>query len=163
MKWTEIAFAPTADQIDAFTQAWSWRLEQPIRPFLSSMFGGVFGETPDGTVQWLECGTGLVEVVAPGRTDFDAFLGGERDAVWEQRVEEWFLTGLVARLQDAGLRPGPGQCYGLTVLPIFKGGTYTLDNIFVCPITEWFGLTGDLHRQVAELPDGAEVRLIVRP
>ena len=127
------------------------------------MFGGVFFETESGVVRWLECGTGLCEDVAASRAAFDGFLGGERDEVWEARVDEWFLPTLVTELRAAGLRPDARQCYGLTTLPIFEGGTYAADNAFVCSIHEWFSFTGSIHGQVSGMPDGGSVRLVVEP
>ena len=127
------------------------------------MFGGVFFETANGGVRWFECGTGLSEDVAKSRAAFDEFLGGERNDAWEAKVDEWFLPAFVSDLRAAGLKPDEGHCYGLTTLPIFQGGTYTADNVFICRIHEWFSHTGRIHQQVSALPDGASVRLIVDP
>jgi len=161
MKWTEIAFVPDEEAVSALNVGWGWEFGQPVTPFLSSMFGGVFFETYSGGVRWFECGTGLFEDVAASRAAFDNFLGGERDANWEARVDEWFLPAFVSELRAAGLQPDERHCYGLTTLPIFQGGTYTANNVFVCPIHEWFSYTGSIHRQVADVPDGGSVRLIV--
>lgn len=163
MKWTEIAFVPDAEAVSALNDAWAWRFDQPVQPFLSSMFGGVFFETNSGAVRWFECGTGLCENVAASRAAFDSFLGGERDEAWEARVDEWFLPTFVTQLRAAGMRPGSRHCYGLTTLPIFEGGAYTADNAFVCLTQEWFSLTGNIHRQAADIPDGGKVRLVVEP
>jgi hypothetical protein len=163
MKWAEIAFVPDAGAVSALNEAWSWEFGQRVHPFLSSMFGGVFFEGASGEVRWFECGTGLFEDVAESRAAFDEFLGGVRDETWEARVNEWFLPAFVSELRAAGRRPDERHCYGLTVLPIFQGGTYTADNVFVCPINEWFSHTGSVHRQVSDVPDGGRVRLIIRP
>lgn len=162
MKWAEIAFVPDPETVSALNEAWGWEFQQPVRPFLSSMFGGVFFETPSGAVRWFECGTGLFEEVAASRAAFDEFLGGKRDETWEARVDEWFLPSFVNELRALGLQPDSHQCYGLTTLPIFAGGTYTANNVFICPVREWFIYTGDIHRQVANLTDGERVRLVVK-
>lgn len=163
MKWAEIAFVPDAEAVSALNDAWAWHFEQPVHPFLSSMFGGVFFETKSGEVRWFECGTGLCEDVAVSRVAFDNFLGGERDEGWDARVDEWFLPTFVTELRAAGLRPDARQCYGLTTLPIFEGGSYAANNAFVCPIQEWFSFTGSIHRQVAGIPGGGSVRIVVEP
>ena len=163
MKWTEIAFVPDAGAVSALNEGWGWEFGEHVHPFLSSMFGGVFFETSSGEVRWFECGTGLLEDVATSRAAFDNFLGGERDETWEARVDEWFLPAFVSELRGAGLQPDEGHCYGLTTLPIFQGGTYTADNVFICPIQEWFSCTGSIHRQVAHVPDGESVRIVVKP
>lgn len=163
MKWTDIAFMPDDGAVSALNAAWDWEFSQPLRPFLSSMFGGVFFEAEGGVVRWFECGTGLVEEVAASRAEFDAFLGGERNEAWEARVDEWFLPSFVSELREAGLQPDARQCYGLTILPIFEGGTYKAGNVFVCSVQEWFSVTGSIHRQVANIPDGGSVRFVVTP
>ena len=126
------------------------------------MFGGLFLEKQSGGVFWLECATGLIERVADNAEAFDRFLGGERDAIWRQRVDEWFLPAFVRRLHEAGKKPGPGQCYGLTILPIFEGGRYAIENVFVAPRREWLSCTGSVHRQIEDLPDGAKVQFVVK-
>ena len=51
-----------------------------------------------------------------------------------------------------------GTCLGFTQLPVL-GGAYTIENRYRLSAVEHFSLTGDLHRQLRDLPDGAKVRI----
>ncbi|MBO9711933.1 hypothetical protein [Sphingomonas sp.] len=65
--------------------------------------------------------------------------------------------GVRARRDAAGKRPGPGQCYAATILPVFEGGTYDVDNLWVAPSREWLGMTGSIHQQLQDVGDGEQV------
>jgi hypothetical protein len=161
INWTDIAFVPDAELAEETAIAWKWLIPESWKIVLSSMFGGVFLEKKSGGVFWLECGTALVERVADNAADFHAYLKSERDNKWAEQVEEWFLIGLVQRLHDAGKTPGPGQCYGLTILPVFEGGRYDVENAFVLSAREWLTVTASLHHQILGIPDGAQVKIKV--
>lgn len=163
MNWADISFRPDAETVRETTEAWAWLIAEPWRVLLSSMFGGLFFEKQSGGVFWLECGTGLVERVADSAEAFERFLGGERDDAWWERVNEWFLPAFVARLHEAGKRPGPDQCYGLTILPVFNEGKYAVENVFIASRREWLCYTGSMHQQMQDLPDGAKVNISVTP
>lgn len=159
LSWSQIVFVPDALVVEETAMAWKWLVPEPWKIIFASMFGGLFLEKEAGDVHWLECGTGLIEKVANSADEFHAFLGSPRDDVWDGIVETWFLSPLVQQLHDAGKIPGPGQCYGFTILPIFAGGKYTVENAFVLTAREWFTWTGHVHETVRDMPDGGQVRL----
>jgi len=159
--WFDIMFVPDENVAAATTAAWEWLVPGPWTIIACSMFGGIFLEKRAGGVYWLECGTALIERIGENASEFHAYLGGDRDPAWDSQIEEWFLTNLVARLHDAGKRPAPGQCYGLTVLPVFEGGRYEVDNIFVVSAVEWLTHTASIHNQLRDLPDGGQVAIKV--
>jgi hypothetical protein len=158
---SDILFMPDEQTAAEAAAAWNWLIPEPWRVVVCSMFGGLFLEKESGGVFWLECGTGLVERVADSAGAFQAYLGGPRDEAWNSRIDEWFLWNFVDQLHEAGKRPGPGQCYGLTILPVFAEGRYTVDNVFVLSAREWLTVTGSMHRQIQDLPDGAQVAIKV--
>ena len=161
LTWSDLLLLPDEQVVTETAAAWKWLVPEPWKIVACSMFGGVFFEKSQGGVFWLECPTAQVEQVASSAAEFHAFLGGERDEAWEEQTDEWFLPGLVQQLHDAKKRPGPGQCYGLTILPIFDGGRYSVGNVFVLPVREWLTVTASLHQQVRELPDGSRVEIKV--
>ena len=158
-KWSDIMFVPDEDVAAATADAWSWLISDPWKMVLCSMFGGVFFERDTGGVFWLECPTAQIVQVAGSAAEFHAFLGGPRDDKWANQVEEWFLIDFVGRLHDAGKIPKPGQCYGLTILPVFEGGKYIVDNVFVLSAREWLTATASMHDQLRAIPDGAQVKI----
>lgn len=158
--WADLAFRLDHEAAQVAADEWGWLIAEPWTPLLCSAVGGVFLEKESGGVFWLECGAGEIERVADSTAAFDAFLGGPRDDKWAEKVDWWFLPPLVRALHEAGKRPGPGQCYGAKILPIFEGGKLTVDNMFVASASEWLGYTGSIHRQLSAVPDQTTVRLV---
>jgi hypothetical protein len=66
---------------------------------------------------------------------------------------------LVDELVARGQVLEPGQAYAFVRLPIFREGTYTADNLRPVNAKEHFGLTGRIHKQIHDLPDGAQVNI----
>ena len=110
---------------------------------------------------WLESATGDITRVANSAAEFHAYLAGPRDDDWARQVDEWFLAGFVYSLRLAGKRPGPVQCYGFTILPVFEGGTYSEENVFLVPVREWLIYTASMHKKLLQVPEGGQRRIRV--
>ncbi|HET9161623.1 MAG TPA: T6SS immunity protein Tdi1 domain-containing protein [Caulobacteraceae bacterium] len=154
--WRDIAFQMGPDLAREVAKAWSWLLPGPWEPIVCSMVAGVFLETSTGEVFWLDTGTGLVEQVASNRAQFEDKVRSSPDL-----VDEWFLPPVVDRLHGAGKIPEADQCFGFAILPVFAEGKYDTENMFVVPVREQFVGMADVHRQLADLPDGNSVQLKV--
>ncbi len=98
--------------------------------------------------------TGAFEQVAQSREQFTELLGGER-------ADEWFLPGLVGVLRSQGKVLADDQCYTYAVLPIFEEGSFSAENMHPVPAAEHFTLSGDMHQRIRNLPDGAQVQVII--
>lgn len=155
MKWSELTATPDSDAMTTLRSKWHWLLGAEWTPLLFSAFGDAFIEK-DGQVQWLNTGTGAIIPIAKDRGEFHDKLGSDY-------ANDWFMPGLVAALHDAGKYPTEGQCFTYAIYPVFAEGKYEVGNFAVVPIKEHFGLSGDLHRQIASLPEGATVRLQMEP
>ena len=149
--WSSLTFEPTDDAIEQLAEAWAWRLKVPFRPVLFSTLGDMFFARDDGAVWWLNTGTAELTRVADSIEHFHERLA---TAV----ADEWFLPALIEKLQLAGKMREAGECYTYVTLPIFAEGKYEVDNLNPVSAAEHFELTGHIHRQIAELPDGAKVR-----
>lgn len=158
VKWDDLAFVPGRELAAEAMEAWSWLVPGGGRPILFAMVGGIFFETEDGKVHWLDIGGGTVEEVAPSVEAFEKILRSEAPV-----VEEWFLPALVEALQKAGKRPGPGQAYFFLILPVFAEGKFTPDNMVVISAREQVVATADIHRQMKDIPDGTKVEIVPRP
>ncbi len=154
--WTDIAFQLEVDVARDVAKAWAWLLPEPWTPLVCSMVGGIFLEQPDGKIQWLDTGTGLLEPAANDCAAFEEIMRSSPDL-----VDEWFLPPLIERLHAAGKRAGAGQCYGFTILPAFAEGKYEVENMFVISVVEQFVGMADIHRQLSGLPEGAKVEVKV--
>jgi hypothetical protein len=128
-------------------------VETDWSPILFSVWGDVFLKRPDD-VAWLNTGTGELTSVAKDEDEFRELLRGFARS-------DWFLPVLVASLHELGKRPGPGECFTYAIYPVFAEGQYVPENFTPVPPASHFGLSGDLHRQIQDLEDGAKVRVTV--
>jgi hypothetical protein len=70
------------------------------------------------------------------------------------------MIPLVDKVVAAGLRLGPGLCYGYKLSPVL-GGAYSVENTAVLPISEHYAFNADLHEQLRTVKDGEQVILEV--
>ena len=147
---------PSAEALAAFRESWSWCLPATYEVLLVTAFGDVFYQPADGGIYWLNTGTAETELVAANRTEFDAKLNTEEGV-------DWLLPDLVVALEAEGKDRAPDHCYTYAILPIFAEGKFETWNFKPVLAEEHFGLTSHVHRQIAELPDGAQVKIRVVP
>jgi hypothetical protein len=133
-------------------EEWSWLLPADSKVLLLTRAGDLFLQLADRSVHMLDVGVGELQRVAADQKEFDEMISNPKVA------REWLMIPIVDQLVASGLGLGLEQCYGFRKLPIF-GGTYSAENRVVLPIREHLGASGSLHRQVADLPDGAKVRI----
>lgn len=133
-----------------------WRRVVPSEfgVWLLTRTGDLFITLPDGSVQMLDVGAGKLSRVAISRDEASAKMDDPGVA------RDWLMIPIVDQLVAAGHVLGAGQCYSYRMLPVL-GGTYKVDNRIVLSIREHFGAWGSLHRQISDLPDGAEV--VIKP
>jgi len=144
------------DDIAKSLSEWSWLLCDAWSPLLVTAVGDVFLIGSAGAIARLDTGVASLEQVAGTLDEFKKAVGDPNIAA------EWFLEPVVDELQSQGKRLKRGQCYGFTILPIFKEGSYTAENRFCLAATEHIRLTGDVHSQLRDAPDSASVRIAIR-
>jgi hypothetical protein len=71
-----------------------------------------------------------------------------------------FQESAVKSASDRGLVPGWDQCIGFSTPVVFAEGG-GLDSAHIADLYEQVAFLGDIHRQIADVPDGGKVRLIV--
>jgi len=146
-----LVFTPTAEAVAELKREWAWLLPAEYEPVLFSALGDLFYEVPAGSIWWLNTGTAELSKVAENTAAFEGLLNSEES-------KYWFLPALIEELAQAGKTLGEGQCYSFVTLPIFKQASYSVDNLNPVDAKEHFGLTGCVHRQICDLPEGAAVR-----
>jgi hypothetical protein len=142
--------------LDAVTEAlhaWRWLLGAAWSPLLVSAAGDVFLINSAGSIARLDTGVGTLEIVADTRDDFEAALNNP--AV----IADWFLQPVVDELRAHGKRLSCGQCYGFTILPIFKEGDYGAGNRYCLDAMEYLRFTGDIHQKLHNVPDAERVHI----
>jgi hypothetical protein len=135
---------------------WRWLIGgHPIQVGWS-LSGDLFFTDREGRVCRLDTGGGDVEVVAESHSDFHQQLSDPA------RADEILLTKVVQSYEAHHGKLGEGRCLGFIVLPVL-GGTYSDENRRAINIAEHAGFTGDVFRQIRDLPDGTKVRFQIDP
>lgn len=103
----------------------------------------------------LDVGLGDISLIAESVLEFTEL------ATTPEGREEWFAEGEMNAAAVRGLVPGPGQCIGFYP-PAVSAECDGLNSAYVTDLYENVGWLGDMHRQIATLPDGAKVRIVVQ-
>ncbi len=147
-------YASSADQ--QLLAEWRWLIGGLPQLIGWSSGGDLFIHTADGKIAMIDPGAGNVTVAADTLAAFRAQL---EDA---DRSAELLQLALVRAFETSRNRLQPGCCLGFKQLPAL-GGSYDLENRFPLSITEHAAFTGDVHRQIRDLPDGAKVKFKIVP
>lgn len=152
--WSSLTIVPPPQAVRELETSWGWLLREPFTPVLFSALGDAFIEPESGGIWWLNTGTAELTWVADSVVHFEHLLNSDL-------ADEWFLPNLVGELHAAGKVPGPGECYTFVTLPVFREGTYEVENLNAVPAHEHYGQTGLMHKQLRDLPNGARVQVKV--
>ena len=136
--------------------AWRWLLGEEPRLVGWSSSGDLFYADGNAAVWRLDTGAGSTELVAASINEFESVLTDPR------RREELLLLAVVRAFEAAAGKLSEGQCLGFTTLPVL-GGAYWVENRYALSVVEHASFTGDVHRQIRDLPEGAKVRLEIVP
>jgi len=136
---------------------WAWRIGTQWAPLVVSAAGDVFVNDAAGRVARLDTGSGELEVLANSVSEFEAACADP------DQVRDWFLVPVVEELRASGCFLAPKQCYGYTILPVFKEGSYSGPNRSPLNAIEHIRVTADLHHQLKGLKEGDSVRISVVP
>jgi len=104
-------------------------------------------------VLWLQVGTGELTEIATSQSQFHELLKQEENR------GEWLAEAEARAAWERGLRPGVAQCVGFKIPIVFSQSGDVQDNAYVADLYEQVSFLGDIHRQIASLPDGSKVRL----
>lgn len=130
---------------------WHWLISEHKVPILITAMGNVFvQDAQDGAVAVLDPGEGKVRNVAASVEELQGLLS-DRDFVYSELMVEDF-----ANLQRAGKLLAPGQVFGFIKPPIL-GGSFDVENLEPTDIQVHFSLSGQIHQQVKDLPDGTPI------
>jgi hypothetical protein len=115
-------------------------------------FRDLFLRDESGHVHQLDVAIGNLTKVADSEAQFREL------ALSVERQEEWFAVADEKAAIARGLEPNKTQCIGFSV-PLVFAESGTSDTAYVADLYEHVSFLGDLNRQIADLPEGAKVRL----
>lgn len=137
--------------LEILRQQWAWAFEDPTQILMVNVFGNLLVACHDGTL-WRVLPE---ELTARKIRDDKNLLAAFDDEAFR---EDWFLDG-VAEAALTALGPlHEGQCYAFKMWPRL-GGAFHPENMYLAVMTEWLGVSGDVGRQIKDLPHGAKIRL----
>lgn len=86
----------------------------------------------------------------------------EFTALWKDKdfLTDWHMESMV-EIAEKSLGPlGNGRCYCFKI-PTVLGGDYTAENLGTVALEELVSFSGDVAKQIKDLPDDATVRFRV--
>lgn len=134
---------------------WRWLVPDDYQPFAVSALGDMFLRVSNGQVYWLDTVRGSLDQVASSLDEYQQLLRTE------EKAYQWFSVNLIAALKSKGIIPGPDQCYSFKHFPIL-GGAVDPSNIELTNVYVHFGMLGEIHKQVKDLPPGTKIKGIQR-
>jgi hypothetical protein len=128
---------------------------QAVTLISRNAYGDLFLRDEEGRVFWLDVAIGGLSQIA--ESEFQ-FLMRSEDA---EKLEEWFAESDARAAAEQRLVPGPYQCIGFSV-PLVFAESASANPAYLADIYDHIGFLGDLHRQIATLPDGTQVKFTIK-
>jgi hypothetical protein len=137
-------------------KAWGWLGIRPQEVVIENEFGNLIVKDLDNKF-WRICPEDVYcEVVAESIEEYNVLIKND------EFLEDWFMSAMV---KEAEINLGALEAdykYHM-VIPGILGGEYGGKNVRVAPLIELIRFSGDLAKQIEELPDGAQIELKVVP
>ena len=145
------------DQLDVsrLLEQWRWLCGESVTLVARNGFGDMFLRTNERKILWLNVGGGTLTEIA------ESELGFEHSLAESAKRELWFAEQQLAAFAERGLKPNDLQCVGFKTPVVFAESRNVPDNAYVADLYEHVSFLGDLHRQIADVPNGGNVRLKV--
>jgi hypothetical protein len=145
------------DRLDAsrLLEQWRWLCSQSVTLVARNGFGDLFLRTNERKILWLNVGGGTLNEIA------ESELGFEHSLAESAKRELWFAERQLAAFAERGMKPNDQQCIGFKTPVVFAESRSVPDNAYVADLYEQVAFLGDLHRQIADVPNGGKVSLKV--
>lgn len=141
--------------IETIRAAWGWLGLDPSEVVGENEFGNLMVKDMHGKY-WRICPEEAeCTVVANNRAELDG-LAHDRNF-----LEDWSMRLLVEQARDRLGSLPEGRKYCLAI-PAVLGGNYDIANVRTISLIELISVSGDLARQLQDLPDGTKIRLKAR-
>jgi len=131
-------------------ESWGWVGMEPLE-VVENDFGNLIIKDKDSKY-WRLCPEDLTcEVVAQNRKELDALSHDQ------EFLHDWYMKNLVTQAKEL---LGPlieGRKYCLKI-PGVLGGEYGGSNLATVPLVELVRYSGDVAKQIKDLPNGAQVQ-----
>ena len=147
-------FAVNHLDVERLLTDWRWLCPNRVSLVARDAFGDLILLDESGQIHRLDVAVGKLLKIADSEAQFRELVTNKGD--------EWFAQTDEYAAARRGLKPDQTQCIGFSVPLVFREGGGP-DTAYIADLYEHVSFLGDLNRQIAESPDGAQVRLVVRP
>ena len=138
--------------IDEVTESWGWVGIKPTEIVAENDFGNLIIKDAEDNF-WRLCPEDVYcEVVAKSIDDYNNLINDD------EFLHDWNMTVMVDEATKTLGALKTGYKYYM-VIPGILDGEYTGDNIKTAPFVKIIRLSGELGKQIKDLPDGAKVKL----
>lgn len=131
---------------------WRWLCPGPKSLVARSSFGDLFLGDEAGEIWCLDVAVGKLTKIAASEFEFRDLLGNPENR------DEWFGENDERGFAAKGLAPGQNQCIGFYPPLLVNEGPR---KAYLIDIYENISFLGDLNKQIAEVPDGGKVKLVI--
>jgi hypothetical protein len=149
-------FAVQNLDVERLLVEWRWLCHGPMALVARNAFADLFLRDVSGHVYCLDVAVGKLTKVADSEKQFREL------ASTREKEEEWFAAADEKAALAKGLVPDTTQCIGFSV-PLAFSESGSPDTPFLADLYEHVSFLGDLNSQIAELPEGSKVRLVIAP
>lgn len=150
-------FAVADLDVGRLLSKWRWLCPDEMELVARNVYGDLFLRDKGGGVFWLNVGNGRFQKVADCESEFREL------AQTVAKKEEWFAESGLSAAAERGLKPNTLQCIGFKMPAVFKESASAPDNTYVADLYECVSFLGDLSHQIADVPDGSKVKLVIGP
>jgi hypothetical protein len=143
-----------SEVLEAVNKGWRWAGTTFVAIHAQSPMGHLVLSDAEGCFHYLD--TDGMELIPLGnKAALDAHF-----AVPEN-IQLWEASGLVDPARERLGEPSEGKVFALSPTDWIEGN-YAPDRICHLPLKEIVFLSGDLARQLKDLPDGTQIRIEIR-
>ena len=138
--------------IEIIKESWSWVGIEPDEILGENEFGNlIIRDKLDK--YWRLCPEDLYcKVIAENREQLDALSTNQKF------LADWYMSSLTNQAKEKLGELEHGQKFHLAI-PGVLGGEYEIGNIRIISHIEQIRFSGEIAHQIAELPDGAKIKL----
>jgi len=134
---------------------WRWLCPQKFTLIDRNAFGDLFLRDEEGSVFWLDVANGSLSKIADSESRFRTASKGA------DKLEEWFAASDTQDAAERGLNAGQSSCIGFSI-PLVFAESASGNNAYIADIYDHLGFLGDLHKQIATMPDGTKAEFIIK-
>ena len=132
---------------------WRWLCPAPVSIVARSAFGDLFLRCESGIVSKLDVSAGQLTKVAETADEFFSL------AALPDKRRELFAEDDEKAAAQRGLVPNATECIAFKIPLCFRESSTAPDNVYVGNLYEYVSFLGDVHRQIADVPDGNKIKL----